>query len=123
MRNQFTNLRLHFEDRLAHYDEAAARRTVHEVWPTGGIPGQLSQDLPTVKHFEEASTLVTEEQATKSVPCGPDPGPVVEAVQQFADAGYDHVHLHQVGPDQEGFFRFWDEELRQALVEKVLAGV
>src|SRR2546429_390867 len=33
-------------------DVAAARKTVHEVWPNGGIPGQLSQDLPTWTHFE-----------------------------------------------------------------------
>ena len=31
-----------------------------------------SQDLPTWTHFEQAAELVTEEQATKSVPCGPD---------------------------------------------------
>jgi G6PDH family F420-dependent oxidoreductase len=104
-------------------DEASARRTAHEVWPTSGVPGQLSQDLPTWTHFEQAATLVTEEQATESVPCGPDPEPVVEAVRQFVDAGYDHVYLHQIGPDQEGFFRFWSDELQPALRQTVGAGV
>jgi coenzyme F420-dependent glucose-6-phosphate dehydrogenase len=104
-------------------DEASARRTVHEIWPTSAVPGQLSQDLPTWTHFEEAVTLVTEEQATESVPCGPDPEPVVESVRKFAEAGYDHVHLHQIGPDQDGFLRFWSDELRPALADKVLAEV
>ena len=27
----------------------------------------------------------------------------------------DHVHLHQIGPDQDGFFEFWDRELRPKL--------
>ena len=92
-----------------------ARRTVHEIWPNGGVPGQLSQDLPTWTHFEEASSLVTEEIATGSVPCGPDPEPLVESVQEFVEAGYDHLYFHQIGPDQEGFFRFWSEELQPAL--------
>ena len=96
-------------------DEAAARRTAHEVWPNAGIPGQLSQDLPTWTHFEQAAELVTQADATKSVPCGPDAGPVVDAVQEYLDAGYDHVYFHQIGPDQEGFFRFWADELRPSL--------
>jgi G6PDH family F420-dependent oxidoreductase len=96
-------------------DEAAARRTAHEVWPNAGIPGQLSQDLPTWTHFEQAAELVTQADATKSVPCGPDAGPVLASVQEYLDAGYDHVYFHQIGPDQEGFFRFWAEELRPSL--------
>ena len=66
---------------------------------------------------------MTEEQATESVPCGPDPEPVVESVRKFAEAGYDHVHLHQIGPDQDGFLRFWSDELGPALADKVLAEV
>ena len=27
------------------------------------------------------------------------------------DAGYDHVHVDQVGPDQEGFFQFYEREV------------
>jgi G6PDH family F420-dependent oxidoreductase len=93
----------------------AARATVHEVWPNGGIPGQLSQDLPTWTHFEEASSLVTAEEAARSVPCGPELAPVLDSVHAYLDAGYDHLYFHQIGPDQEGFLRFWAEELRPAL--------
>jgi hypothetical protein len=96
-------------------DAAKARRTVHEIWPNSGLPGELSQILPTVAHFEQAVELVTEEAATEGIPCGPDPQPVVDAVQSFLDAGYDHVYLHQIGPDQDGFFRFWADELQPAL--------
>jgi hypothetical protein len=88
---------------------------VHRVWPNGGIKGQLSQDLPTWGHFEEAAAMVTEEAATATVPSGPDPDPVLASIQQFVDAGYDHVYLHQIGPDQAGFFGFWERELQPAL--------
>ena len=96
-------------------DAADARTTVHRIWPNGGIKGQLSQDLPTWTHFEEAAQMVGEEEATSSVPCGPDVEPFVASVREYLDAGYDHVYLHQVGPDQDGFFRFWEAELQQAL--------
>ena len=26
-----------------------------------------------------------------------------------------HRHFHQIGPDQDGFFRFWERELRPVL--------
>jgi G6PDH family F420-dependent oxidoreductase len=96
-------------------DAAMARKTVHEVWPNGGLSGQLSQDLPTWTHFEQASDTVTEADATRSIPCGPDVGPVVESVRKYLDAGYDHLYFHQIGSDQDGFFRFWCEELRPSL--------
>ena len=40
---------------------------------------------------------------------------MVESVRQYLDAGYDHVYFHQIGPDQNGFFRFWSEQLQPAL--------
>ncbi|HWH33881.1 MAG TPA: TIGR03557 family F420-dependent LLM class oxidoreductase [Acidimicrobiales bacterium] len=98
-------------------DVASARRTVHRVWPNAGISGQLSQDLPTWSHFEQAASLVGEEEAAASVACGPDVEPFVERVRTYLDAGYDHVYFHQIGPDQEGFLRFWTDALQPALAE------
>lgn len=103
-------------------DEAQARKTAHQVWPNAAVPGQLSQDLPTVKHFEDAAGLVTEDHVAGIVVCGPDVGRHAELVQRYADAGYTHLYVHQVGPDQDGFFRFWEAELRPALAERGLVG-
>lgn len=96
-------------------DAAAARATVHRVWPVGGVPGQLSQDLPTWTHFEQVCEIVTEELATEHVPCGPDLDAYVDLVEQYVEAGYDHLYFHQVGPDQHGFFDFWTDQLEPAL--------
>lgn len=96
-------------------DAEAARRTVHEIWPTGGIKGQLMQDLPTWKHFEDAAEMVDIDDATASVPCGPEVEPVLQSVKSYLAAGYDHLYFHQIGPDQDGFFDFWQAELRPAL--------
>ena len=46
---------------------------------------------------------------------GPDPDRHVEAIKAFVDAGYDHVYIHQIGPDQEGFFDFFERELAPRL--------
>jgi len=99
-------------------DADSARKTVHRVWPNGGITGQLLQDLPTPTHFEQAATMVSEEAATGTVPCGPDVEPVVRSLRAYLDAGYDRVYLHQIGPDQDGFFRAWHDELQPALREE-----
>lgn len=96
-------------------DEAAARKTAFEIWPNAAVKGQLSQDLPTPKHFEMAASMVREEDVAEAVVCGPEVAPYVEKVRQYVDSGYTHVYLHQVGPDQEGFFRFWQRELQPAL--------
>jgi G6PDH family F420-dependent oxidoreductase len=96
-------------------DEADARKLAYELWPTSGIPGQLSQDLPTPAHFEQAASIVTEEAATEGVPVGPDPERYVEAVRSYVDAGFDEVAITQIGPDQDGFLEFYETELRGRL--------
>ena len=92
-------------------DEAEARRTAYEVWPNAGVKGELSQELPSPAHFEQAAQMVTEDDVAESIVCGPDPERHLEMIRTYADAGYDHVYVHQVGPDQEGFFRFYEAEV------------
>ncbi|MBW3644089.1 MAG: TIGR03557 family F420-dependent LLM class oxidoreductase [Actinobacteria bacterium] len=96
-------------------DEAAARRTAHRLWAQTGIPGELSQELRTPAHFEQASSLVTEDQVAESIVCGPDPERHVAAIEQYFEAGFDEVYVCQVGGDQEGFFDFYRSELRPRL--------
>jgi G6PDH family F420-dependent oxidoreductase len=95
--------------------EEEAVETAYEWWPQEGLSGELLWILPTPAHFEQATEMVSEEEIGELVPCGPDPEEHVEAIQELIDAGYDHVCVHQVGPDQEGFFEFYDEEVLPAL--------
>lgn len=91
--------------------EAAARETAHEWWPNTALPGELAQDLPTPVHFEQAAQLVTADDVAETVVCGPDADRHIDGIQTFVDAGFDHVYVHQVGPDQRGFFSFYEEEV------------
>ena len=55
--------------------------------------------------------MVTEDDVARAIVCGPDPERHVEAIDAYVEAGYDHVYVHQVGPDQEAFIRFAEREL------------
>jgi coenzyme F420-dependent glucose-6-phosphate dehydrogenase len=96
-------------------NEDDARKTAFEWWPNAGIGGELSQELPLPRHFEQAAQLVTADDVAEKTPLGPDPDRYVEAIKAFVDAGFDHVYIHQIGPDQEGFFDFFEKELAPRL--------
>jgi len=95
--------------------EAEAKRTAREWWPTVAIHGEATQELPLPAHFEQLAGSVTEDQVAEAVPCGPNPEPHLAKVREYLDAGFDHVYLHQVGPDQRGFVDFAARELLPAL--------
>jgi len=92
-------------------DEQTARKTALEWWPTAAIPGDNSTELPLPSSFEGLAKLVTEDALAEKIPCGPDVERHLAQIQPYLDAGFDHVYLHQVGPDQEGFLRFAEQEL------------
>jgi coenzyme F420-dependent glucose-6-phosphate dehydrogenase len=95
--------------------EEEALNTTYEIWPTSGLKGALSQELPLPAHFEDAASLVTKEMVAKATVHGPDPEPYVSKLRQYIDAGFTHIYLHQIGPDQEGFLDFWKHKLQPAL--------
>ncbi|HXS46249.1 MAG TPA: TIGR03557 family F420-dependent LLM class oxidoreductase [Solirubrobacterales bacterium] len=91
--------------------EEDARATALQWWPNGAVSGSYFLELPLPSHFEEAAELVTEEDIAGNVVCGPDPERHIAAIREYIDAGYDHVYVHQVGPDQDGFFDFYERDV------------
>ena len=91
--------------------EEEAVRTAHEYWPNAALKGQFKNELSRTAYLEEASQMVTPEMIKKEVVCGPDPARHLEELTKYVDAGFDHVYIHQVGPDQEGFMRFCEREI------------
>jgi G6PDH family F420-dependent oxidoreductase len=96
-------------------DEQVARKLAYELWPTEGVEGQLAQELALPSQFEAAAANVTEDMVAEQVACGPDPERHVKAISKYLDAGFDEVYINQIGPDQGGFFRFYERELRPRL--------
>lgn len=91
--------------------EAEARRIAHRCWPNVAIEGELTQELRVPAHFEQSSKMVTEDDVAEAIVCGPDADKHLAAIEKYARAGFDGVWIHQVGPDQEGFFKFYEEEV------------
>jgi len=96
-------------------NEAEARRAAHEWWPNAAIRGDLGQELPLPRHFEQAAQMVNEDDVAEAVVCGNDPTIHLEAIQRYVDAGFDHVYIHQVGPMQQPFFNFYENEILPAV--------
>jgi coenzyme F420-dependent glucose-6-phosphate dehydrogenase len=93
----------------ASEDEAA--RLVRKKWPNGSIDVPLMTDLRLPQHFEATVELMKPEKITEDVILGPEPRRHIDAIRKFVDAGYDHVYVHQVGPKQNEFFRFYAEKI------------
>lgn len=95
-------------------DEEAAKQLALNQWPNGALSGNCFLELPLPAHFEEVAEVLDEEDVAESIVCGPDPERHRAAIQEYVDAGYDHVYIHQVGPEQEGFFDFYEREVLPA---------
>ncbi|WP_135826300.1 TIGR03557 family F420-dependent LLM class oxidoreductase [Halorussus ruber] len=93
--------------------EDEAVETAYEWWPNSLLPGQLAAELAIPDFFEQACQMVEKEDVREadSIVTDPDPQAHVESIQEFIDAGYDHVYVHQIGPDQEKLFDLYEDEI------------
>jgi G6PDH family F420-dependent oxidoreductase len=98
-----------------HDDKDEALRLAHERFRFSAQGWKVMAELPNPINFEAATEPVRPEDMAEAVPCGDDPDVFAEAIKEWTDAGFDQLTLVQVGPDQETFFKFWEEKLRPAL--------
>ena len=90
-------------------DECVA--TAHRLWPNEALSGELAQVLPSPRHFEQATELVTRDHISRSTPCGDDPQEHIAAIQAFVDAGFDEIFVGQIGPGHDEFVDFYASEI------------
>lgn len=83
----------------------------HRLWANAGLPGELAQVLPSPRHIEQASQLVTKESTAQSVVAGRDLEEHVQAVQEYADAGFDEVYVSNIGPHWRAMIAFYGEQV------------
>ncbi len=104
------------EAHVCYGDDAEEMRAVaHRQWPITGLGGQLTQELALPSLFEAAASAVDRDTATEDVACGNDVDEHVAAIGAFVDAGYDHVWVHNIGPNQDAFFDFYRNKVLPAL--------
>jgi G6PDH family F420-dependent oxidoreductase len=103
-------------------DDDVCIDTAHRLWANSGLPGELSQVLPSPAHFEQASALVTRDSTRESIAFGSDVDRHVDAFRPYADADIDVVHISQMGGREkatsyQGFFDFYGNEVLPRLRE------
>lgn len=99
-----------FKAAYASSEEEGAR-IAYEKWPNAGVPGELSQVLPTPKHFEQASQLVTQDMVKDAFVCGNDPAAHLEMIDKYAQAGFDELYVANTGPGSPGLFDLYKEHV------------
>ena len=100
--------------------QAEAKKTLEKEWPVSALSGRLHVDLATPKHFEDAVEAMGKVEIPEDSVFGPKPEPYVEAIQSLQENGFDHIYMHQVGTDQEGFLDFFQSTLLPELEEENL---
>ncbi len=87
----------------------------HRLWANSGLPGELSQVLPSPRHFEQASQLVTVKSTREPVACGKDAKAHIEAFGPYAEAGFDEIYVANMGPYNRQMLEFYREEILPAV--------
>jgi G6PDH family F420-dependent oxidoreductase len=102
-------------------DDDVCIDTAHRLWANSGVPGELSQVLPSPRHFEQASQLVTRSMTKDSIAYGNSKSRHLDAFRPYVQAGFDGIYISQMGGSEPatsyaGFFDFYRSllpELRQ----------
>ncbi|MGN9777720.1 TIGR03885 family FMN-dependent LLM class oxidoreductase [Micromonospora sp. H33] len=88
-------------------DEATALRIAHEQWRTAILGSDLGWELATPAEFAEATAYVRPEDMRAHVLVTADPGRHAQWLREYADLGFDEIHLHHVGRDQDRFLEIF----------------
>jgi G6PDH family F420-dependent oxidoreductase len=95
--------------------EEKALEVAHRSFRFSPLGWSVNSELPTVEGFEAATQFIKPEDMKDAVAAGPDPEKHLALIRKYVEAGYDHIVLTAPGPDQEGFIRFFEKELKPQL--------
>jgi len=86
--------------------QIAVKRAMDQFrWFTGRW--SVNAELPVPASFDAASRMVSEEDVSAQMPCGPDVRRHVAGIREFEAAGFTHLALIQVGGDTQEQFINW----------------
>jgi G6PDH family F420-dependent oxidoreductase len=98
--------------------EDGARRTAHRYFRWSALGGPPMAELPDIEAFAAATKPVSVDSVAEEISCGPLLERHLAAIDRYLEAGFDHLILIQVGPEQDSFFEFFERELAPALKQK-----
>jgi probable non-F420 flavinoid oxidoreductase len=91
--------------------EEKALRIAHDQWRTNVFRPPLVWDLETVEQFDLAAEHVRPEDVRKSVLVSADLGQHLDWLREFAELGFEQIHLHHVGQDLRAFIEAFGERV------------
>jgi G6PDH family F420-dependent oxidoreductase len=101
--------------------EDEARETAHRYFRWTALGAPVNAELPDTRAFAAASRHVSAETVAEQVSCGPSPERHLETIGRYMEAGYDHLILVQIGPEQDAFLDFCARELMPRLRQRQAA--
>lgn len=93
----------------ANREIALQRACEQQRFAAGGW--KVMTELPNPAHFEAASKFVTPADMAPIISAGPDPTVHLDQIRKFANAGFDHLALINVGGNVDEFFAYYTQEL------------
>jgi G6PDH family F420-dependent oxidoreductase len=102
--------------------EADGIRLAYERWSIPAFAGEMNRLLPTPVHYEQLQTMITQDDVGEKVVCGSNADRFIEKIEKSADMGFDHICIHQVGDDQQGFIEFMQAEVMPSFTAGTAAG-
>jgi G6PDH family F420-dependent oxidoreductase len=88
-------------------DRDAAMKRAHSLFRWFGGGWKVNAELPGPAGFDGASQYVRPDDVAEQIPCGRDVDEFVEKIRPFADAGFSHVALVQIGGEHQQSFTEW----------------
>jgi G6PDH family F420-dependent oxidoreductase len=98
------------------------RKLAHERFRFSAFDWSVNAELPSVEGFEAASKYVRPEDLAETISAGPNPDPHLKAIRKYLDAGFDHIVLTGIGPEQQEFVRFFEKSLKPELAVSQAVG-
>ena len=96
-------------------DDDAALESARRMFRFGVTGWKVMAELPNPANFDAATEAIGKEDMAEAFGYGPTVERHLEAARRFTDAGFDRLALVNAGPDPDGFFDFFREELQEPL--------
>jgi probable non-F420 flavinoid oxidoreductase len=88
-----------------------ARQGAHEQWKNNVFPSALLSDIPTVKGFDAAGSMVKPDELDDAVRISDSAQEHVDWLAKDLELGFTHFHLHNVNLAQEQYIAFFGEKV------------
>jgi probable non-F420 flavinoid oxidoreductase len=89
-----------------------------DQWRTNTFAPPVCWDLEMVEHFDEASRHVRPEDLHAAVRVSSDPARHVEWLREYAELGFEEIHLHHVGRELDPFIDAFAEHVLPAVTTR-----